>query len=527
MNNINVVLVAIGSYRNFPVRIMHPLLRGIQGVKVHTVFFKDFTSRFFSHPTQKEKKIFRELITDIKPDLVGFSVLYPFFPMVKILIDIIRNCFPSTLIILGGVYPTIDPEQCLKETDMVCIGEGEGMIVDLVKALRDKKPYFSIKNLWIKTNDGIVKNAMRPLLQDLDSLPFTSYGDDSYYFINKDKLTQKDPLLLDNELFLLSSRGCPYVCSYCVNSILRPLYKGLGQFTRRRSVNSLIKEIKQNLQIPQSRINYLLFLDEVFSDNKEWLDEFCYKYKEEINLQFQVNYNPLDCNEIVIKQLVEAGLDTISFGIQTASDHIRNNIFHRSEKNSTIVDFIKMSSRYKIIIRPDFIIDNPYETESSLKDIIKLLWRFPKELSVSLYSLQFFPKYALTNKAIEDKHIQPIKENDICLIEKTANTGFVPTLRPHTKKQILKNIIWLVANNHIKDEIVRHGVFGSSLSSRLCLFYMNIKAVILSKIVSERGIAKRNRFLMYLIKSISFLFKGDWQGFWMKAKRRLGIKTKL
>src|SRR3989338_11410838 len=153
MKNITVVLVAIASYRNFPIRIMHPLLEGVPGVKVRTVFFKEFEGRLFTSPTEKEKKLFGDLIAELKPDLVGFSVFYPFFPITKTLVKLVRERSPSSLVILGGVHPTTNPEQCIKEADMICVGDGEDALVELVEALRDGTAYHSIGNLWVKRSE--------------------------------------------------------------------------------------------------------------------------------------------------------------------------------------------------------------------------------------------------------------------------------------------------------------------------------------------------------------------------------------
>lgn len=522
MSSITVALVALGSYRNTTVRILHPLLEGVDGVKVHTIFFKDFRTRFFSRPTEKEKKLFQAIIDGLKPDLVGFSVLYPFFPMSKTLIKIVRANSPSSLIIMGGIDPTVDPDRCIAESDMICVGEGEGAIVELVEALRDKRPYHNIRNLWIKHESGICKNPMRPLLTDLDSLPSPSYCNPSYYFINKDKLARKDPLLSSNELYLFNSRGCPFACSYCINGLLRHMFKGLGPYTRRRSVDSVIKEIKENLKLPGNRTNYIYFFDEVFNEDRKWLDEFCLKYKQEIGLPFQVSYNSKTIGDATVEKLVSAGLDAINFGIQSGSDYIRNYIFHRAGTNREIINFTKKISRHKIIIRLDIILDNPYDTEETLQEAINLIMQLPKEIVFHIYSLQLFPNYVLTRKAISDKHISPLDNINDDEIEKTAKQfGFIPALLPCDRKQILQNIIWLVAGTHINHHLVKHGVFGSSWGSGLCLIYMNFKAVVYGKIFSQRGIVARNEFLAFLMKTTKYCIKGDFKGFWVRAKRRL------
>lgn len=76
MNKIVVVLVALYRYRNFPVRIMHPLLRNINGIEPHTIFFKNCDTNVFNPPTDREEELFVKLITKLNPKFVGFSAFH-------------------------------------------------------------------------------------------------------------------------------------------------------------------------------------------------------------------------------------------------------------------------------------------------------------------------------------------------------------------------------------------------------------------------------------------------------------------
>ena len=196
MNEFNIVLVGLYRYVNFNLRIMHPLLKNINGVKSHIIFFKNCEMNEFNPPTDWEEKLFVKLIKELNPKLVGFSVLSPYALIARRLTKLIKNINPSCLVIWGGIHPTIASEDCINDVDMLCMGEGEEAIQELARNLKDNKPYQSIKNLWIKNSGCFIKNPMRPLVQNLDSLPFPSYGEDSFYFIDSNKITKKDPLLL-------------------------------------------------------------------------------------------------------------------------------------------------------------------------------------------------------------------------------------------------------------------------------------------------------------------------------------------
>ncbi|GAG29544.1 unnamed protein product, partial [marine sediment metagenome] len=139
-----------------------------------------------------------------------------------------------------------------------------------------------------------------------------------------------------------------------------------------------------------------------------------------------------------------------------------------------------------------------------------------------LYSLQYFPNYPLTKKAIEDKHIQP-KEAKIenLLARTTKNFAYVPRLLPYTEKQILQNIIWLIVNNHAKDSIVKFSIFGDSLSSKLCLNYLNFKSIVLGKILGIGGVVWRNPWITRFINGAKYIVKGDLKTLRLKIRKRI------
>ena len=246
--SVNVVLVGLYRYLNIPVRILHPLLDRLEGVKAHTIFYKNYDANVFSLPSPTEEEAFVDTIKQLKPGIVGISVLSPYVEIAKRLTSLIKKN-SSALVVWGGVGPTISPEEYIKETDVICVGEGDKAFEELAEAVKNGKDYKKIKNLWINDGAKVIKNPLGPLLQDLDSLPFSAYGHDNAYFIESNKLLKQDPELANNLLWLQSSRGCPYSCNFCIENTYHDLFKGLGKFVRRRSVDSIIKEIKWNLNI--------------------------------------------------------------------------------------------------------------------------------------------------------------------------------------------------------------------------------------------------------------------------------------
>ena len=525
-NNITVVLIALYRYQNFAIRTMHSLLETIDGVKTYTLFFKNIDSiNQFDIPSDKEYELLINKIIDLNPNIIGISVLSSFYSIAKRITKLIKYN-TSAMVIWGGIHPTIYPESCIKDADLICLGEGEKALIDLVISLRDGKDYYHIDNLWINNGNNIIKNSMRSLIKDLDSLPFPSYGNESFFFIESNKITKKDITLLDPNIFYIyikSSRGCPFACSYCVNSILKQLFKKLGHYNRRRSVANVIEEIKEIISLSGNKKNYVFFVDDFFSSDKSWLDEFKLAYKREINLPFGVEYHPNLLKPYILTTLLESGVDTINFGIQTGSDHIRNNIFNRPGKNSEIIKIANEIANYGINIRYDLILNNPYESEETLRDTIKLLLRLPKPLFFFLFSFQYFPNYPFTMKSIEDGYIKD-EEANVDIVENPAlKWNYTPKLLPNTKKQQLQNIIWLMAfpGANVNDKIIKFAIFNDLFFSRLCFICLNFKAIIMGKIIGIGGIIWRYRWIGILLNGFKYILKGNIKTLYMKIIKKI------
>ena len=128
---IPVLLLALYRYQNFPVRILHALLENIEGVQPFTIFFQNFYTNAVRYPTPREERLLKKIIAEIDPQLVGISVYSPYLFVAKKITAYIRS-ISSAAVLWGGIHPTISPETCIQEADMICIGEGEDAFAELV-----------------------------------------------------------------------------------------------------------------------------------------------------------------------------------------------------------------------------------------------------------------------------------------------------------------------------------------------------------------------------------------------------------
>ena len=343
------------------------------------------------------KKIFLE-IKRFSPEIVCYSVTTGFhkhFIELNKKIKKIQNVFS----VFGGPHPTFFPEMINEEgVDAICIGEGEYAMLELVDKLEKKKDIRFVKNFWIKKNGKIYKNEVRPLIENLDELPFM---DRSFYNDYKHLRNSKTH-------FFLATRGCPYNCSYCFNHIYQSLYKGKGRIVRRRSVNNLIKEIKEvRKRFP---LSYIRFVDDLFFSDKKWIDEFSKKYKEEINLPFNINVRVNLVNDDIIKKLKEAGLDWVTMGIESGNSYLRNNILNRNMSEEQIINACRIIKKNKIRLMTQNMICLPNETLDMAFETLNLNIKCKPDFAwISIF--QPYPKTEIEKYIKEDYNLNDIDES--------------------------------------------------------------------------------------------------------------------
>ena len=169
-----------------------------------------------------------EKIKDFHPDVVGFSTTTFNFKNSLKLAQFIKEAIPDPDIhfVWGGIHPTLASEETLAEplVDAICIGEGEiSFLAYLDKIAAGQQPY-DVEGIWFKDKQSnVVKNKLRPFIQDLDSLPFPSW----------DHFETKKYLEFSRRGFMfLASRGCPFSCTFCSSPAVGKLIPGKYHRTR-------------------------------------------------------------------------------------------------------------------------------------------------------------------------------------------------------------------------------------------------------------------------------------------------------
>ena len=291
-----------------------------------------------------------ECVARLKPDVVAYSSSTGESKHYIRANQQIKERFPQVFTIMGGTHPTFYPEK-LKETtmDAICIGEGEGAFVDVLRALSAGRAVDGIPNISTKTDTSF---TIRNLVEDLDSLPFPDY----------DLLYRSTPMMGNSLLkSFMTSRGCPYHCSYCFNTRWREIYQGKGKVVRRHSVEYVLEDIQRvRAKWPLSTVK---FYDDVFAFRADdWLEEFSRKYKRRIGLPFFVLTRCDLLTEDIVKLLKYAGCQTISMSIEAGNPEIRERLLNRRMSNEQIIDSHHLCEEYGIHTFTNCIIGLPGTT---------------------------------------------------------------------------------------------------------------------------------------------------------------------
>jgi radical SAM superfamily enzyme YgiQ (UPF0313 family) len=366
---------------------------------------------YYAYPrpiTPEEIRLLVNLLEDLSPDVIGFSLTSMYRRTAAMLTARVRERLPGIPIIWGGIGPTVEPEECIRDADMICLGEGEETVVQLLECLAAGGDPSSIQNLWVRRGSEVRKNPPRPLQQDLDLYPFPDMEPDDKYAISRNTLNRRDPSISNyGDVYdIMTARGCPYHCSFCCEEILQNLYHG-QRFLRRRSPENVLEELRRaKKRWNPWRVN---FWDEIFVLEEKWLREFTSRYAEQIGIPYWCYVHPNTCRESMLRLLKESGVLEVRMGVQSGSERVNRDVFNRPTQNEDIVRACERVRKMEIPYSIDLISDNPFETEEDRRETLELLLRLPQPMIIgsdTVGLLSFYPNYPIT-KRLEEEGVDP------------------------------------------------------------------------------------------------------------------------
>ena len=266
----------------------------------------------------------------------------------------------------GGTHVTLNPELAIaeKDIDVVCRGEGEGAIVELADAVAARRPLCGIANLWIKSDGGIERNDVRPLIADLDALPFPDRALYARYRFSRRWGNRP----------INTSRGCPYSCSYCHNTSKQSLYAGKGPAVRWRAADRVLEEIAE---MRASRfVSFIHFIDDGFGIDRRWLLDFLPRLAAlgGAPLPFYANMRADMVSEELCAELARYGRRRLRLriAVECGDEDYRQKILNKRLSNADLLRAAGLFHKFRIPFATYNMFALPGETLAQAEETVRL-----------------------------------------------------------------------------------------------------------------------------------------------------------
>lgn len=309
----------------------------------------------------------RRSLVEIEPDLVG---IYCDTLMYRDALEVARIArFLGIKTVAGGPHATVAPESLKDAVDGVVLGEGEMVMRDIVNDLEELDPW---------REPRVFKSITRPRLDDLP-FPALELLDMKRYIQGWHYLDDVDPNLRGTNI--IASRGCDYGCTYCQPT----LHRLFGKMRHRRASN-VVDEI-QRLQW-QYEINAIFLHDDTFTADSSWVYVFCDELeRQHLKIRWSCNTRADTIDETMIKRMKEVGLTNIHLGIESGSQRILDDIYHKRIRLEQVEALIALAQKHRVGVLGFFMLGAPAETLEETNQTIKLACRLPlKEATFSIFT---------------------------------------------------------------------------------------------------------------------------------------------
>jgi len=260
----------------------------------------------------------QEYLDNSKFDVVGLNFISGYYQYRKTLkiSEAINRSKNRPYFIIGGHGPTPEPEFFMRKTgaDAVVMGEGEITVIELLNALKNRKPFYGVKGMAFRDGSKYVVNGRRPLIEDVNTISFPAYElfPMEYYRLLRPPKCENN----DFAIPVLSGRGCTFKCNFCYR---------MDTGFRPRSNESIIEEIKMLKK--DYRATYIVFGDELLMSSKERMISLCNDFmKHKLNIKWQCNGRLNFATKDILNLMKMAGCVFVNYGIEAVDDQILKNM---------------------------------------------------------------------------------------------------------------------------------------------------------------------------------------------------------
>ena len=310
-----------------------------------------------------------------KPKIVGISVLTINSKRAYELADKIKAIDKDVFIVLGGIHPTVLPDEALNRNgvDIVVRGEGERTLLELIRHICNGTDYTGVLGISFKKRGSVTHNPDMPLILNLDDMPPFPY-----------ELFEKDMAKYGSFAAVFTSRGCPYNCTFCSSRNVS------GMRYRHHSVKRILSDIA--LLVDKYGQKTIWFIDDNIAANKRAFIELLDAIIENglhRKVQFHGSLRGDNATDEVLDKVKEANFRMLSFGLETTSESLMK-VINKGESVKAVIDAINRTDERGIAVAATLIFGLPTEKRKDRWGAIKLVRQLPLS-SVRFNTLTPYP----------------------------------------------------------------------------------------------------------------------------------------
>ena len=361
---------------------------------------------------------FMECVLDCKPDIVLMSVQEDVWGIATDLLDSIKHLeIPH---ILGGVLPISDPEYVINHelVKQICIYEGERVVTDAIKCLKNGESLTSVKGTWWKDVSGQVhKNPPQPLANIMEVIPDFSCFEGIRW--NR----AMGGRIFHRAVSMETYRGCPYNCTFCNSPNTRDVAKVLeiGNYMRRKTADRIEEEylfLKETYDP-----DLMMFQDDSFlARPAKEIFEFCEMWSK-YKIPFWMNTRIENCRPEYMTALREAGCYRMNLGIESGNAEYRENVLKRKATNAKYTEFLEYINDSNIPYALNIIIGMPFETREMVLETADMVRNARGYDGINLAMFQPYRGTALREIAVRNGFLDPNFTN--CESSSSVGGGFM------------------------------------------------------------------------------------------------------
>lgn len=321
----------------------------------------------------------KQSLCDFEPRLIVLDTSTPSIYNDVRCAEFLKESYPGSFITLVGTHPSALPEETMalsSSIGAVARGEYDYTLVELAKALRDGCGISGVRGINYMEGGQARRSPDRPLIEDLDSIPFVSSVYKRHLNIRNYRFAAaRHPMVM-----VITGRGCPYGCSFCVYPQTFHSRK-----YRPRSAGNVVEEfeyVKKSLPW----VKEIGIEDDTFTVDRARCEKICdLLIQREVGIPWYCN-GRADIDYPLLKKMKEAGCRLMPVGFESASQEILNSI-HKGIKVERMLRFVKDARRAGILIHGCIMVGNPGESEGTARE------SFSFALKAKCDSMQFYPLF--------------------------------------------------------------------------------------------------------------------------------------